>query len=56
MARFVSVLTFPNYKLPIFMTNVLQVLKLTGDQREGVKKFLISSGLATAENIRIHGV
>lgn len=33
-----------------------QIIKLTGDQREGVKAFLIKSNLGTASNIKIHGV
>jgi len=32
------------------------IIKLTGDQREGVKNFLIKSNLGTANNIKIHGV
>jgi len=32
------------------------VIKLTGDQREGLKNFLIKNNLATANNIKIHGV
>jgi len=33
-----------------------KVLKLNGDQREGVKKFLVNCGVTTEGNIRVHGV
>lgn len=32
------------------------VIKLTGDQREGLKAFLIKNNLGSAANIKIHGV
>jgi translation initiation factor SUI1 len=32
------------------------VIKLTGDQRDGLKAFLIKNNLGTAANIKIHGV
>jgi len=33
-----------------------QIIKLTGDQREGVRAFLVKNNIAAAASIKIHGV